>query len=54
MPKTNRNSHPIIDGQPTAIPINDVEIDHRGLAYATDRVGTGLFVLEYIGKRTSS
>jgi hypothetical protein len=42
-------SHPIGEGQPTAIQINDVTIDHRGLAYATDRVGTGLFVLEYTG-----
>jgi hypothetical protein len=24
-----------------------VDIDARGLAYATDRVGTGLFILEY-------
>ena len=29
----------------------DVDIDHRGLAYASDRVGTGLFVLEYTGNR---
>ena len=36
---------------PTEIQINDVTIDHRGLAYATDRVGTGLFVLEYTGKK---
>lgn len=35
----------------TAIQINDVTIDHRGLAYATDRVGTGLFILEYTGAR---
>jgi hypothetical protein len=51
IPKTNANSHPMAKGQPTAIQINDVEIDHRGLAYATDRVGTGLFVLEYTGPR---
>jgi len=24
-----------------------VDIDHRGLAYASDRIGTGLFILEY-------
>lgn len=54
IPKTNANSHPISKGQPTAIQINDVEIDHRGLAYASDRVGTGLFILEYTGRRTSS
>ena len=51
IPKINERSHPIIKDQPTAIQINDVEIDHRGLAYATDRVGTGLFVLEYTGKK---
>jgi hypothetical protein len=31
--------------------INDVEIDHRGLVYASDRVGTGLFLLEYTGRK---
>jgi hypothetical protein len=34
-------------GQPTVIQINDVDIDARGLAYASDRVGTGLFILQY-------
>ena len=53
IPKTNKNSYPISEGQPTAIQINDVDIDHRGLAYASDRVGTGLFVLEYTGKKKS-
>ena len=33
-------------GQPTVIQINDVDIDSRGLAYASDRVGTGLFILQ--------
>jgi hypothetical protein len=51
IPKTNRNSHPIVKGQPTVIQINDVDIDHRGLVYASDRVGTGLFVLEYTGRK---
>lgn len=51
VPKTNGNSHPIAKDQPTAIQINDVTLDHRGLAYATDRVGTGLFILEYTGKK---
>lgn len=50
LPKTNANSHPIEKGQPTVIQMNDVDIDHRGLAYASDRVGTGLFILEYTGK----
>jgi hypothetical protein len=49
VPKTNANSHPMEEGQPTAIQINDVTVDHRGLAYATDRVGSGLFVFEYTG-----
>ena len=54
IPKTNANSHPMADGQPTAIQVNDITIDHRGLAYATDRVGTGLFVLEYTGAMPDS
>jgi hypothetical protein len=37
------------EGQPTAIQTNDVDVDHRGLGYITDRVGTGLFILEYTG-----
>jgi hypothetical protein len=51
IPKTNKNSYPIDESQPTAIQINDVDIDHRGLAYASDRAGTGLFVLEYTGQK---
>jgi len=47
IPKTNERSHPIDKDQPVAIQINDVDIDHRGLAYASDRIGTGLFILEY-------
>ena len=50
IPKTNERSHPIDKTQPVAIQINDVDIDHRGLAYASDRVGTGLFILEYTGQ----
>ena len=49
IPEENENSHPMSQGQPTAIQINDVTVDHRGLGYATDRVGTGLFILEYTG-----
>lgn len=52
IPKTNRNSYPISEGQPVAIQMNDVDIDHRGLAYAVDRAGAGLFVLEYTGARS--
>jgi len=51
LPKTNEKSHPITKGQPTVIQMNDVDIDHRGLAYAADRVGTGLFILEYTGPK---
>jgi hypothetical protein len=51
IPKTNKNSHPIVQNQKTAIQINDVDIDHRGLVYASDRVGTGLFILEYTGRK---
>ena len=51
IPKINKNSHPIAKNQTTAIQINDVDIDHRGLAYASDRVGTGLFILEYTGRK---
>jgi hypothetical protein len=49
IPEPNENSHPIAEGQAISIQIDDVDIDHRGLAYASDRVGTGLFVLEYTG-----
>jgi hypothetical protein len=51
VPKANALSHPIMRGQPTAIQINDVDIDHRGLAYASDRVGSGLFILQYTGPK---
>lgn len=54
IPKTNGSSHPIAKDQPTVIQINDVDIDHRGLAYASDRIGTGLFVLEYTGSRATT
>ena len=49
IPEPNLNTHPIVEGQPVVIQIDDVDIDHRGLAYASDRTGTGLFVLEYTG-----
>ena len=51
IPKPTAMSHPSAEGQPTAIQINDVTIDHRELAYATDRTGAGLFVLEYTGAK---
>lgn len=51
MPRHSANSHPLIEGQPTAIQTNDVDIDHRGLAYISDRAGAGMHVLEYTGGR---
>ena len=54
LPETNENSHPLFEGQPVAIQINDVDLDRRGLAYVSDRVGTGLFILEYTGDRPAS
>ncbi len=47
IPGPNENSNPIEQGQPAVIQINDVGVDRRGLLYASDRVGAGLFVLEY-------
>jgi hypothetical protein len=50
VPKPMPLSHPMSRDQPTVIQINDVDIDHRGLAYASDRAGAGLFILEYTGR----
>ncbi|MBT8146350.1 MAG: hypothetical protein KJN90_05810 [Gammaproteobacteria bacterium] len=62
IPQTNATPHPG-QARPGVIQLTDVDIDHRGLVYATDRsgesclgqgdscVGTGLFVLEYSGDR---
>ena len=49
IPEPGENSHPIVEGQPVVIQIDDVDLDHRGLAYASDRAGGGLFILEYTG-----
>lgn len=60
IPKTNASPGPS-QARPVPIQLTDVDIDHRGLVYASDRsgescmgqgegcVGTGLFVLEYTG-----
>ena len=60
IPKTNASPRPS-QARPVPIQLTDVDIDHRGLVYASDRsgescmgqgwscVGTGLFVLEYTG-----
>jgi hypothetical protein len=53
VPKPTPRSHPMARNQPTMIQINDVDIDHRGLAYASDRAGAGLFILEYTGQPSS-
>jgi hypothetical protein len=34
-----------------AIQINDVYVDSEGLIYITDRIGGGLYILEYTGRR---
>jgi hypothetical protein len=51
VPKATALTHPMVMGQPAVTQINDVDIDHRGLAYASDRAGTGLFILRFTGKR---
>jgi hypothetical protein len=33
----------------TAIQINDVFVDNNGVVYAGDRLGGGLYILEYTG-----
>ena len=33
----------------TVIQTNDVDLDYRGLAYISDRAGTGLHIVEYLG-----
>ncbi len=54
IPEPTQNSHPIVEGQPIVIQIDDVDLDHRGLAYASDRAGGGLFILEYTGPMPSA
>ena len=49
VPKATAMSHPMAATQPVVIQMNDVDIDHRGLAYASDRAGAGLFILQYTG-----
>ncbi len=41
---------PAPEGQP-AIQINDIFVDKDGLIYITDRIGGGLYILEYTGPR---
>ena len=61
IPKTNASPRPS-QARPAVIQLTDVDIDHRGLAYASDRsgescmgqgescVGTGPFIFEYMGE----
>ena len=47
IPKTTATTAPRLK---LVIQTNDVDIDHRGLAYITDRAGTGLHIIEYLAK----
>ena len=46
VPKTTSTTIPRLK---TVIQTNDVDLDYRGLAYISDRAGTGLHVVEYLG-----
>jgi hypothetical protein len=46
VPKTTATTIPRLK---TCIQTNDVDLDYRGLAYISDRAGTGLHVVEYLG-----
>ena len=46
IPKTTATTIPRLK---TVIQTNDVDLDYRGLAYISDRAGTGLHVVEYLG-----
>ena len=46
VPKTTSTTIPRLK---TVVQTNDVDLDYRGLAYISDRAGTGLHVVEYLG-----
>lgn len=46
IPKTTSTTIPRLK---TCIQTNDVDLDYRGLAYISDRAGTGLHIIEYLG-----
>jgi hypothetical protein len=48
IPKTTATTIP---RRKTVIQTNDADIDYRGLIYITDRAGTGLHIIEYLGKK---
>jgi hypothetical protein len=43
IPKTTSTTIPLLK---TVIQTNDVDLDYRGLAYISDRAGTGLHIVE--------
>jgi hypothetical protein len=50
IPKTTATTIPRLK---TVVQTNDVDLDYRGLAYISDRAGTGLHVVEYTGQALS-
>lgn len=46
----NEIMRPVSTGQIPTVQVNDVDVDYRGLVYASDRTGGGLWVLEYTRK----
>jgi hypothetical protein len=46
LPKTTATTIPRLK---TVIQTHDVDLDYRGLAYISDRAGTGMHVVEYLG-----
>ncbi|MCJ7501328.1 hypothetical protein MUP29_13885 [bacterium] len=51
VPQENERTGYIGGDQPSPnIQINDVDVDYRGLVYASGRTGSGLYILEYTGK----
>ena len=51
VPEKNENTLPVSGGQIPTMQINDVTVDYRGLILASDRVGTGFYILEYTGPK---
>ena len=54
VPKPNETSRPVEMGQGVAIQMNDVDLDDRRLAYAADRTGAGVFILQRTGRTARS
>ena len=49
IPTANENTRPMNEDQTAVVQVNDVDLDDNGLAYVSDRVGTGFWVFEYTG-----